>query len=384
MNFEPDREREILREVVGQVARRYGHGYYVEKARTGERPSELWQELAGAGFLAPHVPDEYGGGGRGIAELAVVCEELAAAGCPLLLIIVSAAIGATLVSRFGTVEQRQRWLPGMADGGFRMAFGLTEPDAGSNTHRLSTKAVPHGDGYRLRGSKHYITAADEADAILVVARNGDLSDDGRPRLSLFVVDADAAGLTRTPIPVQITAPETQFVLFFEDVEVPADRRLGREGDGMRLLFYGLNPERITSAATCIGIARYALDKAVAFVNDRQVWDVPIGAHQGIAHPLAEARVQVDLATLMVQKACWLYDHDEDAGLASNMAKYSAAEAALRALDTAIQVHGGHGMSLEHGLADYWGLARLFRLAPVSREMVLNYIAQRALRLPRSY
>lgn len=384
MNFEEDEDRQLLRRTVAELASAFGHGYYVQAARSGAPPRELWEALASGGFLGPHIPERYGGGGAGIAELAVVCEELAAAGCPLLLVIVSAAIGATLLTRFGTPAQQQTWLPAMARGKFSMAFALTEPDAGSNTHRLATTARRTNDGYRLVGAKHYITAVDEVDAILVVARDAAPIDPARTSLSLFIVDSDAPGLTRSPIPVQIVAPETQFNLFFDEVPVPAERLLGTAGDGMRELFYGLNPERITSAATCVGIARYALAKAAGYARERQVWEVPIGAHQGLSHPLAEASVQTELAALMTQKAGWLYDRDADAGLVANMAKFAAAEAALQALDIAIQVHGGHGMSTEYGLVDYWGLARLFRTAPVSREMVLNHIAQHALGLPRAY
>ena len=200
-------------------------------------------------------------------------------------------------------------------------------------------------------------------------------------LSLFVVDTDAAGLERTLIPMEIRAPEKQFTLFFDNVEVPADRLLGDEHEGLRQVFVGLNPERIMSASICTGIGRYALDRAAAYANEREVWGVPIGRHQGIAHPLATAKIEVELARLMTAKAAWMHDHASDrvaAGEAANMAKYAAAEAGLHALDAAIQTHGGNGLASEYGLADLWGMVRLLRIAPVSREMVLNFVAQQSL------
>jgi len=223
--------------------------------------------------------------------------------------------------------------------------------------------------------------------MLVVTRTGVDESTGRGQLSLFVVDTDAPGLTRTPIPVGTNTPEAQFTLFFDDVEVPASRMLGDEHDGLRVVFYGLNPERITGAALGNGIGRYALAKASTYANERQVWDVPIGSHQGVAHPLAQAKIELELARLMTAKVAWAHDHDVDravAGEAANMAKYAAAEAGLASLDAAIQTHGGNGMALEYGLVDLWGLARLLRIAPVSREMILNYVAQHSLDLPRSY
>ena len=222
--------------------------------------------------------------------------------------------------------------------------------------------------------------------MLVVARTG-TDDAGRARLSLLVVDTDAPGLEATLIPIEITSPEKQYLLYFDDVEVPADRLVGEEGEGLRQVFFGLNPERIMGACISAGIGRYALDKARAYATDRVVWDVPIGAHQGLAHPLAMAKVELELARLMIAKAAWLHDHDGDpaaAGEAANMAKYAAGEAGLHCLDIAIQTHGGNGLASEYGLADLWGLARLLRIAPVSREMILNFVAQQSLGLPRSY
>ncbi len=384
MDFAEDDERGLLREAVAGIAGKFGHGYYVEQARSGAKMTELWGALAEGGFVGVNIPAEHGGGGMGIAELAVVGEECAAAGVPLLVLLVSPAICGSIIARFGTVEQQERWLPGLASGSQKMAFAITEPDAGSNSHRISTAATPDGTGWRLSGTKYYISCVDEASSVLVVARTGSDERTGRAVLSLFVVDTDAPGLTREVIPVEITSPEKQFTLYFDDVELSADRMVGAEGGGLATLFVGLNPERVLSAALCNGVARYALAKAAVYASDRSVWGVPIGAHQGIAHPLAKAAIDVELARLMAEKAAWLHDRGLDAGEASNMAKLAAADAASLALDQAIQAHGGNGMATEYGLATLWGLTRLLRIAPVSREMILNFVAQHSLGLPRSY
>jgi alkylation response protein AidB-like acyl-CoA dehydrogenase len=276
-------------------------------------------------------------------------------------------------------------LPGLCSGSQKMAFAITEPDAGSNSHDISTRGTPEGDGFRLKGTKYFISGHDEAENVLVVANTGAGKEAGRSRLSLFVVPTQAPGLTATHIPVEIQSPEKQFTLFFDDVFVSADRLIGEEGSGLKQVFTGLVPERITGAALANGLGLYALEKAARYARERKVWGtVPIGAHQGIAHPLAKAKIEVELARLMTGKAAWAYDRGLDAGEAANMAKYAAAEAGIAALDQAIQTHGGNGMATEFGLADLWGMARLLRTAPVSREMVLNYIAQHSLRLPRSY
>ena len=376
----------MLRTAVRDVAAGFGHRYYAEKARNGESAEELWQAVADLGFLSVHLPEEYGGGGGGMSELAIVCEELAAQGCPLLLILVSPAICGSLIASFGTDAQKTRWLKPLA-AGEKMVFAITEPDAGSNSHNIACTATRDGDIYRLRGSKTFISGVDEAASMVVVTRTGVDSESGRSQLSLFVVDTDAPGLERTLIPTEIAAPEKQYTLFFDDVEVPADRLLGDAGEGLRQVFVGLNPERIMSATICTGIGRYALTRAAEYAQDREVWGVPIGRHQGIAHPLAIAKVEVELARLMTAKAAWMHDYANDtvaAGEAANMAKYAAAEAGLHALDAAIQTHGGNGMTTEFGLADLWGMARLLRIAPVSREMVLNFVAQQSLGLPKSY
>jgi hypothetical protein len=386
MDFAETAEQLLLRSSVAELAARYGHPYWLGKARAGEKTRELWDEVGRLGYLGVSIPEEYGGGGHGIVELAIVAEELAAAGCPLLFIVVSPAICGSVIGRSGTPEQKERWLPALASGATKMAFAITEPDAGSNSHRLSTVARRDGSDWILTGRKTYISGVDEADAVLVVGRAEDART-GTLRPALALVPTDAPGFEKTLIPVEITGPEKQFALFLDDVRLPADAMVGETSDAaLAALFAGLNPERITGAAFANGIGRYALDKASAYANTRQVWGVPIGSHQGLAHPLAHAAIQVELARLMTSKAAWLYDTGADAaaGEAANMAKYAAAEAALAALDQAIQVHGGNGLATEYGLATLWGATRLVRTAPVSREMILNFVSTHTLGLPRSY
>ncbi|HEY6315222.1 MAG TPA: acyl-CoA dehydrogenase, partial [Streptosporangiaceae bacterium] len=299
-----------------------------------------------------------------------------------LLLVVSAAISAEMLTEFGTEEQRERWLPGLASGTSKMVFAITEPDAGSNTHRLSTTATRDGQDWVLNGTKYYISGVDEAEALLVVARIG--QDERGARLSLFIVPADAAGLDKRVLPVDLLLPERQFTLHFDHVRVGPGALVGEEGAGFRQVFHGLNPERITGAALAVGVARYALTAAARYANERTVWSEPIGAHQGVSHPLAKAKIETELAALMTRQAAWQHDHGLPAGESSNMAKYAAAEAALAAVDAAIQTHGGNGLSTEYGLMPYWSLARLTRIAPVNREMILNFVAQHSLGLPRSY
>jgi len=377
-------EQAELRASVRKLASRYGHQYYVEAARSGRKMDELWSDLGKYGFLGVHLPEELGGGGAGITELAIVCEELAAAGTPSLLLIVSGAICSELIARYGSPQQRLDWVPRLASGEAKMAFSITEPDAGLNTLSMSTRAVRDGDSYVLNGRKYYASGVDEADGIVVVARTGSDEQTGRGQLSLFIVDPDTPGLERQLIPTELVATEKQFSLFFDDVRVPADRLLGVEGAGLAQVFNGLNPERILAAALENGIGSYALEKASKYALEREVWGVPIGQHQGIAHPLAKAKIEVELARLMTSQAAALHDAGLDAGAAANMAKYAAAEAALGALDQAMQTHGGNGLATEYGLATLWGVARLQRTAPVSREMIFNYVAQHLLGLPRSY
>jgi alkylation response protein AidB-like acyl-CoA dehydrogenase len=384
VDFAETDEHRALRAAVAEIARDFGPAYYADHAARREPCSELWQALGHAGFLGVNIPEEYGGGGGGLVELEIVCEEIAAQGTPLLLLLVSSAISAEVIAEFGTDEQRKRYLPGLADGSSKVVFAITEPDAGSNTHKLSTTAVRDGDDWLITGTKYYISGVDEAEALLVVARTEQATDNSKEQLSLFVVPTDAPGFGKNPLPVDIMLPERQYTLHFDQVRVGPDALVGAAGDGFRQVFHGLNPERITGAALGVGIARHVLTTASRYATDRQIWSAPMGALQGVSHPLAKAKIETELAALMTRQAAWQHDQGVPAGEASNMAKYAAAEAALAACDAAIQTHGGNGVATEYGLIPYWGLARLLRIAPVNREMILNYVAQHSLGLPRSY
>jgi alkylation response protein AidB-like acyl-CoA dehydrogenase len=369
-------EHKALRTAVAALGKRHGRTYDRE---------QLWSEAAKLGYLGVNLPEAYGGGGGGISELSIVLEELGAAGCPLLMMVVSPAICGTVIARFGTEAQKQDWLPALADGTRTMAFGITEPDAGSNSHRITTTARKDGTDWLLTGRKVFISGVDIADATLIVGRAED-SRTGSLKPCLFIVPRDADGFTRRQIDMELQAVEKQFELTLDDVRLPADALVGDEDAGLLQLFAGLNPERIMTAAFAIGMGRYALAKAIEYARDRTVWNAPIGAHQAIAHPLAQAHIDLELARLMMQKAAHLYDTGDDvgAGEAANMAKYAAGEACVKAVDQAVHTLGGNGLTREFGLASLITASRVARIAPVSREMILNYVSHQTLGLPKSY
>ncbi|WP_241472917.1 acyl-CoA dehydrogenase family protein [Mycolicibacterium neoaurum] len=378
-------EQQALRKAVAAMAANYGQEYYLEKARAGQHTDELWSEAGKLGFIGVNLPEEYGGGGAGMYELSMVMEEMSAGGCPLLMMVVSPAINGTIISKFGTEEQKKHWVTGIADGSITMAFAITEPDAGSNSHRITTTARRDGSDWILSGQKVYISGVDQAQAILVVGRTEDHKT-GNLKPALFVVPTDTPGLSWTKIEMEILSPEYQFQVFLDEVRLPSDALVGSEDAAIAQLFAGLNPERIMGAASAVGMGRFAISKATEYVKTRQVWKTPIGAHQGIAHPLAQNHIEIELAKLMMQKAAALYDSGDDFGAAesANMAKYAAGEASVRAVDQAVQSLGGNGLTKEYGIASVLTASRLARIAPVSREMILNFVAQTSLGLPRSY
>ncbi|GGL84894.1 acyl-CoA dehydrogenase family protein [Nakamurella endophytica] len=382
-DFDESPEHRQLRELVRDITAAHGPAEYADHARRAAPEDGLWSDLGKAGCIGINVPEEYGGGGAGMQELALVATESAAAGCPLLLLLVSSAIGVEVLRRHGSAEQRQEWLPRLADGSVKLSFAITEPDAGSNSHRISTTAERDGADYVITGGKYYISGIDQSAAVLTVARTGVDADTGRGRLTLFLVPTDTPGLSWTAIDVAAQIPDRQFTVHFDRVRVPASAVVGAPND-LGPLFDGLNPERITAAAIAVGIGRFVLSAAARYVSDRSVWGVPTGAHQAVAHPLARAKVEVEVAAVATARAAWLHDAGRPAGEAANMAKFAAAEAAGHAVDAAIQAHGGNGLSADFGLLPMWGMARLLRIAPVSSEMILNYVAQHSLGLPRSY
>ncbi|MFF8524463.1 acyl-CoA dehydrogenase family protein [Streptomyces werraensis] len=380
-------EHRALRAAVSALGHKYGREYLTRTVEEGRPATELWAEAAELGYLGVNLPEEHGGGGGGIFELSIVLEELGAAGCPLLLMVVSPAICGTVIARFGTEEQKRDWLPALADGTRVMAFGITEPDAGSNSHRITTTARrdPATGDWLLTGRKVFVSGVDIADATLIVGRTEDART-GRLKPCLFIVPRDTPGFERHKIDMELSAAEKQFELTLDDVRLPAGALVGDEDAGLLQLFAGLNPERIMTAAFAIGMGRFALSRAVEYARDRTVWKAPIGSHQAIAHPLAQAHIDLELARLMMQKAAHLYDAGDDtgAGEAANMAKYAAAEACVKAVDQAVHTLGGNGLTREFGLASLITAARVSRIAPVSREMILNYVSHQTLGLPKSY
>ncbi|MFT4298194.1 MAG: acyl-CoA dehydrogenase family protein [Aeromicrobium sp.] len=386
-SFSESPERRELRKAVFEFTRAFGPDYFLAAAREGRKTTELWDAAAKNGYLGVNLPEEYGGGGGELGDLAAVLEEMAAAGAPLLMMVVSPAIVGTIIAEFGTDEQKQRWLPGVADGTAKYAFGITEADAGSNSHKIVTTAYRTEDGgWRLKGNKTFISGVDEASHILVVSRTEDTKT-GNLKPALFMVPTDAPGLVKTEIDMGLVIPEKQFTLFLDDVALPADALVGSEDAAIAQLFAGLIPERIMGASMALGSARLAVERAVAYAKERKVFrDTPIGAHQAIAHPLAEIHMEIEMARLMTQKAAALHaagDH-MGAGEAANFAKYAAGEVSVKAVDQAIQTHGGNGLAREYQLVDMLAATRLGRIAPVSREMVLNFVAQFSLGLPKSY
>lgn len=374
----------LLRESVAKLVGGFGRRYFQDVVKRKAKPHELWAALGEAGYLGVSVPEAYGGGGSGLADYNVIVEETAAQGCPLLALVIGSIV-TPIIDKHGSPAMKQEWLPGLASGRKRLAFAITEPNAGTNTHKVSTIARRDGSGWKLSGAKYWTSAVDEVDALMVVARGEGTDERGRAPLSLFIVPASAPGISKTPIETAIHVPETQFMLYFDDVALGAESLVGVEGQGLKQVFDGLNPERVCAAAINNGVARYGIEQAARYANERTVWKAPIGSHQGVAHPLAKAYIGVQQARLMTARAAQLSDmNSPDAGEVANMAKFAAADASLEALDQAIQVHGGNGMSLEYGLADLWFVARMHKTAPVSREMILNFVAQHSLGLPKSY
>lgn len=371
-----------IRSAVRQLVDSFGGAdYYQNEVDGGGHCAELWNALGSDGYLGVHLPEEYDGGGQGLFELSAVVEETAFAGCPLLALLFSPGVTGTILDRSASPAQRERWLPGIAAGRTRLSFAITEPDAGSNSHRIATTAVRIGDRYVLNGQKVFITGMESANWVMVVAAT---ADSGAGRLSVFLVETSSPGLTWTPIRTVMNQPDRSHLVLFDDVEVPADQLIGVEGSGLKVAFTGLNTERILTSSICTGVGRYALYHAVDYAKQRQVWDRPIGAHQAVAHPLAAAHIDIEAARAVTERACAGYDAGGDVGELANMAKYLGAAAGLRALDAAVNALGGNGVTYEYRLAPYYWLVRMLNMGPVSKEMILNFVAERSLGLPRSY
>ncbi len=356
-------------------------------------PQDLWDAICATGLMGAVIPEEYGGNGMGLLSCAIGIEALAERGFGNALLILT-AMDAACILRNGTEEMKQKYLPKMASGEMKFCFGHTEPDAGSNAFRTRTFAKKDGDDYLISGQKTFITGADVADRMLLTCRTtsrDSCEEQGLPKafgLALFIVDPKAPGIELRPIPTRGIEGMTQFLVHMDNVRVSASDLVGEPDMGAMALFNSLNPERILAAASACGLSKHCLDIAVKYANERAVFkERPIGAYQAISHPLAQVRIELDSVRLLTHRAAWAFDQGMNPGTVgnySNMAKYQASELAVKAVDRAIQTLGGYGFSEEYGVIYYYEAARLLRTAPISSEMILNFVAEHDLGLPRSY
>jgi len=386
MDFTLNEEQRQIYEYGGQLAQSYDNAYWLEHARHHKFPKEMFQQIARDGFLGIMVPEEYGGAGLGMTEMALFMEGTSNHGIPLLMMVVGPTMSMAHLGSHGTDFHKKQLLPAACTGDVQFCFAITEPGAGSNSMNTKTFAKPDGKGFRLSGEKTFITGADVSDYCLVVARTTPLEQCERKTdgFTLFVVNLKKKGVELQRVKISIPLPEEQFTIFFDDVELSADDVVGEVGKGFDILFDSLNPERIILGALCCGVGRFALKKSVAYANEREVFGQPIGAHQGVQHPLARAHTNIELASLMTRRAAWQFDNKLPAAESSNMAKYAAAEAGIEALDAALQTHGGSGFTEDTGIYEMYPLMRLLRTAPVNRELCLSYIGASVMGLPRSY
>lgn len=388
MDFALTPEQTALREAVARLCERFDETYWLERDRTGAFPHDFHAAVAEAGWLGVAMPPEHGGAGLGILEAALMMQTISESGAGF-----SGAsavhmniFGLNPVVVFGTDAQRERWLPPLIAGREKACFAVTEPDAGLDTTRLGTTAQRHGDVYVLRGRKIWISTAQVAGRMLVLARTAPRAEVRKPSegLSLFYTALDRSKVEVRGIPKMGRACVDSNLLFIDGLEVPEADRIGEEGRGFEYLLHGLNPERILIAAEAVGLGRAALRRAARYAGERVVFDRPIGANQGVQHPLARNWMELQAAHLMTLEAAWLYDQGQPCGAEANAAKYLAGEAGYRACETAVLTHGGMGYAAEYHVERYLREAMIPRIAPVSPHLVLCYIAERVLGLPKSY
>lgn len=388
MDFLDTEEQTLIRESVRKLCKDFPDDYWEQHDREGQFPDDFFDEMAAAGWIGIAMPEQYGGAGRGIQEAAIVLEEVAASGAamngatPLHLSI----FGMHPVVKHGSEAMREKYLPPVAQGKLQVAFGVTEPNAGSDTTSIETSARLEGDHYVVRGRKVWTTKAFESERVLLLVRTTakDKVKKKTEGMTLLLAELQKPEVTISAIPKLGRNAVRTCEVVYEDLKVSVEDRVGEEGKGFRYLLDGLNAERILIAAESLGIGRAALRRAVQYANDRVVFDRPIGKNQGIAFPLAEARMKLDACELMIKKAAWLLDNDKPCGAEANMAKWLAAEAGFFAADAAIQTHGGFGYAREYHVERYWREARLMKLVPISQEMILNFVSEHVLGLPRSY
>ena len=388
MDFALTEEQQALRDAVARICARFDDQYWLERDRTGGFPQELHTALAEAGWLGIAMPEEYGGAGLGITEAAIMLQAIARSGAGM-----SGAsavhiniFGLNPVVVFGTEAQKRRMLPPLIAGTEKACFAVTEPNTGLDTTRLKTRAVRQGDRYVLNGAKVWISTAQVADKMLILARTTPLEEVKQRAhgLSLFYTNVDRSRIEIREIEKMGRKAVDSNQLFIDNLEVPVEDRIGEEGRGFQYILHGLNPERILIAAEAIGLGRAALDRATRYAGEREVFNRKIGQNQGIQHPLAECWMALEAADLMMYRAAWAYDRGDECGAAANAAKYLGAEAGYRACETAVMTHGGFGYAKEYHVERYLRESLIPRIAPVSPQLILCYIAEKVLGLPKSY
>ncbi len=381
-------ERADIRDAVRAICNKFDDTYWAEKDRTHSFPFEFAKAIADGGWLGIAMPTEYGGAGLGVTEASIMMQEVgrsagAFAACSTVHINI---FGLHSIVKHGTDEQKKQWLPSIIDGSSRACFGVTEPDAGLDTSKIKTRAVLQGNKYVVHGQKIWTSTAQQADKIVLLARTTPIEQCAKPTdgLSLFYTDMDRSKVEVREIPKMGRHAVNSNQTFFDGLVVPVEHRIGEEGKGFRYILDSLNPERILNAAEVVGMGRRALEKAVKYANERVVFGRPIGKNQSIQHPLAECWSELYAAELMALHAAQLYDAGKPCGAQANAAKYLAADAGFRACDRAIRTHGGMGYAAEYQVERYFREMVAVQLAPVSREMILCFIAERELGLPKSY
>ncbi|MDY6880769.1 MAG: acyl-CoA dehydrogenase family protein [Desulfatiglans sp.] len=381
-------DQRIMADFVSKLSDRYGRKYWLAKAEAEEFPWEMWNEIADNGYFGLIIPEAYGGTGFSFSDLRVFLEELAKAGL-FTLHFVSFFMDSIMLMH-GNEDLRQRYLTKMARGTY-FSFALTEPDAGTNSLRIRTTAEKDGEFYRINGQKLFISGADESEFMVLVARTMPFQDNNKKErksgISLFVVDSHAPGITMQAQDVAIVSPDRQYTVFFDDVKVPAKDMIGEENRGFSYLLSGLNLERVIISCFSLGMGKFVLERAIAYARERNIFGAPIGSYQGIQHPLSRAFIELQLASLANQKASQALDGGENpsvAGMYANMAKLSSSEAAFHACDAALQTLGGYGFTKEYDIINFSNAIRALRVAPVNNEMILNYVGEHFLDLPRSY
>ena len=387
MDFSFTPEQQSIREAIERICAPFDADYWLRKDREGGFPDDFHRALAEAGWLGIAMPEAHGGAGLGITEAALMMQTISATGAGL--------SGASAIHMnifglhpavvFGTEEQKRRWLPPLIAGRDKACFAVTEPNVGLNTLKLRTRAVREGDHYVVSGQKVWISTAQVATKVLLLARTTPIEEArGTQGLSLFYTDLDRRFVEVREIEKMGRKPVDSNQVFFDGLRVPAADRIGEEGKGFEYILHGMNPERILIAGEAVGLGRAALKRAAAYAGERIVFDRPIGQNQSIQHPLAECWMELEAANLMVFKAASLYDGGKPCGAEANAAKYLAAEAAFKTCQTAIMTHGGMGYAKEYHVERYLREALIARIAPVSPQMILNFIAEKVLGLPKSY